>query len=302
MHTSAFSDSRPACLEFAAFSAYAETERREVRKELRSRTICIIFLFLSILMVLASAETAEAMTWTVQLTAVVGGPSQMLRGVKLTANNYVTTATCPTTPCLMELPEGQWTFTAPISATVSGVKYNFVKWTDEEGNLFSVSNSFTWGIYSSRNFDAVYAQAQSPRTTLPQSYKPPTTSGPTTPSTSCGYIEIMMGQCPSYSPYSQQGYQPSTTPVSNSYGGNTVHLSVDLGGTSVQTYVFNVYIDGVYVGQTNIYGDLDIGNVASGYHTFSLKNSWGTFVTDPIFIPNYDFTLNLMLVYTYQKP
>ena len=148
--------------------------------------------------------------------------------------------------------------------------------------------------YSHRDFFAIYAQAQvTPTTTKPSTST--TKPKPTTPSTSCGYIEYMMGQC--------QLSTTTTTPLSNPFScqtGNTVYLNlVDLGNTSFQTYVMDVYLDGVYVGRTDTYGHLSITCVTPGYHTFSLKNSWGTFVTDPISIPNYYFTLRLSLRITY---
>lgn len=254
---------------------------------MRSRTICMIFLFLSIsgLVVLAAAQTAYAQQTVGVYAKTTAGV--YLSGVRVTITWQLTSPTRwvsanYVTPITIFGPgQTTWTFTAPMSATIGGVKYSFVRW--EAGSLYSggytvsASNSFSYFMGFDRSFFAVYSQPQTSTTTT----RTTRTTQTALTGKSCGYIEYMMGQC-SVGP---------TTPSSNLY---TVYLIVKSGTTGVSVAGLKVYVDNTYVGQTDSYGTLTITNVTAGSHKFALKSSAGTFTATQYVSNNLHLTLTLV--------
>jgi hypothetical protein len=126
-----------------------------------------------------------------------------------------------------------------MSVSVGTARYTFARWEGSGGYLVSTSNSFTYAIYSSRDFYAVYAQAQTT-----------TTTARTTRTT--------------------QGYLTTTPPSGNLY---TVTIIVSHTKLGLSKAGWSVYLDSKYVGQTDSYGRLTITNVKGGGHKFSFKRS-----------------------------
>jgi hypothetical protein len=166
-----------------------------------------------------------------------------------------TSGAVPTTPaktCSNNCPYGGQYYSS-IYTSLCGWEYNVC---------------VTWDNNCADDYQAVCATTQTPTTASTATIKT---------GTACGYIEIMMGQCPSYSPYSQ-GYQPSTTTAPSSAKLYTVDLILKARYSYVSIAGWKIYVDNGYVGQTDSLGRLTITDVTSGSHKFTLKHAtWGTY-------------------------